>query len=71
MRLQRLFSAERRHETFAHGLSGEDSIAARARSLATHLLEPAEGVRSLQVRLSRLQAPTSQAPLFPVLRPAR
>ena len=69
--IRRATGAERRHESFAHGLAGEEPIAAQARSLATDLLEPAEGVRSLQVRLSRLQAPTSQAPLFPLLRPAR
>lgn len=69
--VRRASGAERRHETFAGGLSGEDPIAAQARALVAELLEPAEGVRSLQVRLSRLQSPPAQAPLFPVLRPAR
>jgi DNA polymerase-4 len=69
--IRRGAGTERRDETFTHGLAGEEPIAARARVLAGDLLEPAEGVRSLHVRLSRLQAPTSQAPLFPLLRPAR
>ena len=69
--VRRAVAVERRDETFAHGVCAEEAVAARARSLVTDLLEPAEGVRTLQVRLSRLEAPTSQAPLFPLLRPAR
>ncbi len=69
--IRRVAGTERRDETFAHGLSGEETVAGRARSLVGDLLEPADGVRSLQVRLSRLQAPSAQTPLFPLLRPAR
>jgi DNA polymerase-4 len=61
----------RRSETFAHGLAGEDTTAGHARALAAPLLEPADGVRALQVRLSHLESPTPQVPLFPALRPAR
>jgi DNA polymerase-4 len=69
--VRRTTGTERRDETFDHGLAGEETIAARACSLAADLLEPAEGVRALQVRLGRLQAPNPQTPLFPLLRPAR
>jgi DNA polymerase-4 len=69
--IRRVAGTERRDETFADGLSGEETVAGRARSLVGDLLEPADGVRSLQVRLSRLQAPSTQTPLFPLLRPAR
>jgi DNA polymerase-4 len=69
--VRRATGPERRNETFGHGLAGEEPVAARARSLAADVLEPAGGVRSLQVRLGRLEAPRFQAPPFPVLRPAR
>ncbi len=46
-------------------IADEEAIAAIVRSLAEPLLEPAEGVRAVVVRLSRLQRPSSQAPLFP------
>jgi hypothetical protein len=64
----------RRGDAFSPGLSDEDAIAARVRALLEPLLEPAEGVRALQVRLARLDPPTAQAPLFPatpLLRRAR
>jgi len=55
----------RRSDVFSPGLSDEDAIAARVRALLEPLLEPAEGVRSLHVRLARLEPPAALAPLFP------
>jgi DNA polymerase-4 len=69
--VRRPVATGRRSEAFAQGLGDEDSIAGHARALVTPLLEPAEGVRALQVRLSHLETPSPQAPLFPALRPAR
>jgi hypothetical protein len=69
--VRRVAGTDRHDETFAHGVSGEDAVATHARALVDGLLEPADEVRSLQVRLTRLQAPTAQTPLFPLLRPAR
>jgi DNA polymerase-4 len=69
--VRRTLATQRRSESFAHGAAGEDEIATFARDLAAPLLEPTDGVRTLQVRLSRLEPPTSQATLFPALRPAR
>jgi DNA polymerase-4 len=45
--------------------SGEDTLAAIAHTLAEPLLEPANGVRVIQVRLWQLERPSSQATLFP------
>ncbi len=47
-------------------VADEETLAALARQLAAALVAPADGVRSLQVRLSRLESPSSQTPLFPV-----
>jgi len=69
--VRRRAEPERRSETFAHGVCCEDEIAAAADELARRLLDPADGVRALQVRLSRLDRPTPQAPLFPAFRHAR
>jgi len=69
--VRRLADSDRRSETFVDGVSDEDAVAAGAASLATALLEPPEGVRAVQVRLSRLEPPTSQARLFPPFRHAR
>jgi DNA polymerase-4 len=72
--VRRAGEAVRRSDAFSPGLSDEDAIAARVRALLEPLLEPAEGVRALQVRLARLDPPTAQAPLFPaspMLRRAR
>ncbi len=55
----------RRAQMLRPELADEDAIAAIVRALAGPLLEPAEGVRSVLVRLSRLEPPSSQAPLFP------
>jgi DNA polymerase-4 len=54
-----------RSDLLASALSDEDAIAARVRSLLGPLLEPAEGVRALQVRLARLEPSALPAPLFP------
>jgi len=63
--VRRAGDAVRRGDAFSPGLSDEDAIAARVRSLLEPLLDPADGVRALQVRLARLDPPTAQAPLFP------
>ena len=42
--------------------------AATLAALAAALLEPARGVRTLRLRLSRLERPLAQAPLFPLRR---
>ena len=47
------------------GLTDPDTAASVARNLAEPLLDSSAGVRGLQVRLSRLTALGSQAPLFP------
>jgi DNA polymerase-4 len=62
---RRAGDSARRSETFSPGLSDEDAIATRVRALFELLLDPADGVRGLSVRLARLDPPTSQAPLFP------
>jgi len=46
-------------------LQQEDEIAAALRTVAAPLLEPAAGVRAIQVRLGRLSPPSTQSPLFP------
>jgi DNA polymerase-4 len=69
--VRRPAGAERRTEAFASGVAGEETIAGRAADLAAPLLEPADAVRAVQVRLARLEPPTRQAPLFPALRRAR
>jgi DNA polymerase IV len=56
----------RRSESFSPGLSDAEAIASLARALVEPLIDPAEGVRGLQLRLSRLEPPSPQAPLFPV-----
>jgi DNA polymerase-4 len=56
---------ERRGEAFEPGLAGESEVAAAVREIASPLLERPDEVRSVQVRLSRLEPPTTQAPLFP------
>lgn len=57
----------RRSESFSPALADEETIAARALSLAEPLLEPAAVVRSIVVRLGRLAPPGTQASLFPEL----
>ncbi len=55
-------------------LEREDELAPAVTALVAPLLEPAEGVRGIQVRLSRLLPPSGQGALFresPALRRAR
>jgi len=56
----------RRAITLAGPTDDEDAVAERVRTLAPSLVEPADAVRALSVRLARLAPPASQAPLFPV-----
>jgi DNA polymerase-4 len=63
--VRRAADALRRSDVVSPGHSDESAIAARVRALLEPLLEPAGDVRALQVRLARLDRPTSQAPLFP------
>jgi DNA polymerase-4 len=51
-------------EPLLPALADEDTIAARVRAVAAPLLEPAEAIRSIVVRLSRLQPAGLQARLF-------
>jgi nucleotidyltransferase/DNA polymerase involved in DNA repair len=55
----------RQSDQLAAPVADEDRLAAVARALASGLLEPAAGVRSLTVRLARLEAPGHQRLLFP------
>ena len=54
----------RRSEAFSPGVADDETVAAVVHGLADPLLEPAETVRAVQVRLGRLEPPGSQAPLF-------
>jgi hypothetical protein len=63
--VRRAGDSARRGDAWSPGLADEEAVAAAVRALVGSLLEPAEGVRALQVRLSRLEPPSSQAPLFP------
>jgi DNA polymerase-4 len=54
----------RREDAFEPALADEATLCAVARSLAGPLLEPALGVRSIHVRLSRLARAGVHAPLF-------
>jgi len=69
--VRRLTNADRRSETFLHGISAEDTVAECAGDLAGPMLEHPGGIRAVHVRLGRLEPPTSQAPLFPALSHAR
>ena len=68
--VRRAGDSARRSEGWSPGLADEESIATAARTLVAPLLDPADGVRALQVRLSRLEPPTSQAQL-PLARAAQ
>jgi DNA polymerase-4 len=61
--VRRAIDSARRADAWSPGLADEEAVAAAARALAAPLLDPPDGVRALQVRLSRLEPPTSQAPL--------
>jgi DNA polymerase IV len=63
--VRRASGATRRSDVFSPGLADEDAIAARVRALLEPLLDPADGVRALQVRLARLEPPAAHAPFFP------
>jgi DNA polymerase-4 len=63
--VRRAVDSSRRAETLRPSLADEDSIAALVATLTAPLVEEAEGVRSLHVRLARLEPPSSQATLFP------
>ncbi len=63
--VRRAAEVARRTDVATPGLSDEDAIAARVRTLLAPLLEPAEGVRALQVRLARLEPSALPLPLFP------
>jgi DNA polymerase-4 len=68
--VRRASDTARRSDAWSPGLADEEAIAAAARALAAPLLDPADGVRALQVRLSRLEPPTSQVQL-PLARAAQ
>jgi DNA polymerase IV (DinB-like DNA polymerase) len=55
----------RRSDVFAAPVADEERLAGVARELSEGLLEPAAGIRSLTLRLSRLEAPGHQRTLFP------
>jgi DNA polymerase-4 len=63
--VRRAADALRRSDAFSPGVADENAIAATVRALMAPVLDPADAVRGLQVRLSRLEPPTAQAPLFP------
>ncbi len=63
--VRRADGAVRRDFELDPGLSDPDTAASVARNLADPLLDPVASVRGVQVRLSRLTAQGSQAPLFP------
>ena len=63
--VRRANETARRSEALRPALADDDALAARACAVAEPLLTPAEGVRSVLVRLSRLEPPAVQAPLFP------
>jgi DNA polymerase-4 len=61
----------RRDEHLEPGVADDDTARQVARALAEPLAEAASGVRSVQVRLSRLARRGAQAALFPALPAAR
>jgi DNA polymerase-4 len=63
--VRRATDTVRRAVTLTTPATDEDEVAASVRELVRPVLEPADVVRSLQVRLARLEPPFSQAPLFP------
>jgi DNA polymerase-4 len=62
--VERRGSALRRTEGLEPGTADEEILQATVRRLAEPLLEPAEGVRLIQVRLTRLAGPSRQASLL-------
>jgi hypothetical protein len=63
--VRRLAGTTRASRALRPPAAPEELLAGIARALAAPLLEPADGVRSLSLRLSQLATPSSQAPLFP------
>jgi DNA polymerase-4 len=63
--VRRAEGALRRSQDIPSGVSDEATVREVVRGLAQALLEPAGGVRGLQVRLARLARPPAQAALFP------
>jgi DNA polymerase-4 len=57
----------RRSESIRPGIADEETAREVVRALAEPLIEPAAGVRSVQLRLSHLARKHPQAPLFPNL----
>jgi DNA polymerase-4 len=64
--VRRAADTARRAVTLSDPTDDEELVAERARQLALPLVEPADAVRALLVRVSRLGQTGSQAPLFPV-----
>ena len=64
--VRRATDTARRTVTLADPSDDEDAVAERARALALPLVEPADAVHALLVRVGRLGPTGSQAPLFPV-----
>jgi DNA polymerase-4 len=63
--VRRASDSARRATNLATATADDDRIAETARELALALVEPADAVRGLLVRLARLGPESSQAPLFP------
>ena len=63
--VRRATDSARRGVVLQPPLQEADEIAAAVHSVALPLLEPAFGVRAIQVRLGRLAPPSTQSPLFP------
>jgi nucleotidyltransferase/DNA polymerase involved in DNA repair len=70
--VRRADSPSRRSEQFAAPVASEETLREVALALAAPLLDPAESVKAVQVRLTRLGAQTGQTslPLFPERRRA-
>ena len=64
--VRRATDSVRRAVTLADATDDEDRIADASRTLTVPLVEPADAVRGLLVRVSRLGPTGWQAPLFPV-----
>lgn len=63
---RRKADSARRAVTLGAPTDDADAVAHQVRTLALPLVEPADAVRGLQVRLGRLAPTGAQAPLFPV-----
>ncbi|MFI4945956.1 MAG: hypothetical protein ACHP85_21965, partial [Burkholderiales bacterium] len=63
--VRRANDSVRRATNFTAATADEERITEAVRELALPLVEPADDVRGLLVRLARLGPESSQAPLFP------